>query len=370
MLWKVFFGLIILSFLIYLYYLIRFYLGLKKPKKKYNFQKKFVSVVIAARNEEKMIGKLLTILMNQSYPKALYEVIVADDNSSDKTATIIQRFSEKWENVKLISIQNREKVNSAKKNALTQAIAASEGEIILTTDADCVMSQYWIESMVAYFAENDLVAGFSRTKINSWKKESLLAKFEHFDFLAMFAAAAGAISDGKAFSCSGQNLAYKKSAFEDVEGFSKIAHLVSGDDVNLMQMMRKKKKKIGFNFSSHNFVFTTKIQSWQELINQRSRWASNMKWQLTYNPEFFLYLSSVFIVTISPFFLVFVKVEFALLILLLRIFCEYKFLESAYQIFHEEKKRLAFYPIWLIIQPFYIFIISFFGMMNIFHWKK
>src|SRR2546423_11187011 len=60
-----------------------------------------ISVVAAARNEEKNISALLDALQTQSYPKELFEVIVADDHSTDRTAEIIKQHKE----VKLVSLQ-------------------------------------------------------------------------------------------------------------------------------------------------------------------------------------------------------------------------------------------------------------------------
>ncbi len=173
---------------------------------------------------------------------------------------------------------------------MEQAIKSSSNEIILCTDADCLPGKYWVESMVANFTDDmDMVAGFSKTALN-WKTASLAQKFEHFDFLVLFFAAAGAIVSGKIFSCSGQNFAYRKSAYEKINGFASIRHLLSGDDVNLMQLFRKAGCKIGFSFTPYSFVTTQPISSWRALFNQRIRWASNTKWQISLNPEFFLYL--------------------------------------------------------------------------------
>lgn len=358
-----------IAFVIYLYYLYIFWVGLKKTRSAINYKKPSVSVVIAARNEEKTIMKLLTSLVNQSYPIENYEVIIADDDSDDKTASIVQRFSDKWNFVKLLNVTGREKVISPKKNALSQAITQAKGKIILSTDADCMIGKYWIESMVANYPNNDMVIGFSRTKIDSWSQAKFITKFEYFDFLAMFSAAGGSISSGKPFSCSGQNISFKKSAFEEVGGYEKIKHLISGDDVNLMQLIRKTGKKIGLSTSKHSYAYTVPTKNWAELMNQRIRWASNMKWQILLNPEFFFYLISVILTTIMPFIMLFTHFWIGLTIILVRGFCEYNFLKISMEKFHEDRNRLKFYPIWMLIQPFYMIIVSIFSLFNFFKWK-
>ncbi len=360
----------ILAFLVYFYYLLKFDHGIKCGKDLVNFHKPRVSVVIAARNEERNITGILTALVNQSYPPELYEIIVANDGSEDNTATIVQEFAEKWSNLKLIEVQGREKAISPKKNALSQAIDAASGEIILLTDADCIVGRYWIEALLANFAEADMVVGFSRTQLVKWQKAPLAQKYEHFDFLAMFFAAAGAIVSGFPFSCSGQNFAYRKEVFREVGGFSRISHLISGDDVNLMQLFRQAGKKIRFAFSPHSFACTQPVQSWKQLINQRSRWASNMKWQFNLYFRFFFYLASAFLVVLLPLILLFKYWQLSVVIVILRIIFELNFIRDGLVRFSEPKEKLRFYPLWLIIQPFYFLEVACLGAFNVFSWKK
>lgn len=361
----------ILSLIIYLFYLRLFYLGLKKKNLDFDFTKKKVSVVIAAKNEEKNIPFLLTSLMNQTYAKELYEVIIADDGSDDKTAEIVMQFKEKWDNIHLVNVENREKAISPKKNALAQGIKFSSGDIILCTDADCVVSKFWIESMVSYFNEcTQMICGFSRTRINEWNKAALSQKFEHFDFLVMMFAAAGAISSKKYFSCTGQNLAYRRKAFESVGGFERIKHLISGDDVNLMQLFRRQNLNIRFAFSNHSFVLTKPIEKLMQLLNQRSRWASNMKWQIMMNPEFFVYLMSVFFLAFLPIVLFFFNWKIGVGILIIKALSDFLFIKEGSKVFPNEKKSMRFFPFWFILQPVYILVVTFLGILNIFRWVK
>jgi len=368
--WNIFYLVTLLIVSIYIYYLLIFLSGINHREVVFENKKPYTSVIIAARNEEQNISHLLTALVNQSYSKNNYEVIIADDDSSDRTAEIVELFKKKWDNIKLVNVLDRDKAISAKKNALTQAIEISKGEIILSTDADCLVGKYWIESMVSSFNEKQMVVGFSRTQLADWCKARFIRKYEHFDFLAMMYAAAGAISSRKYFSCSGQNIAYKKSAFKQVGGFEKIKHLISGDDVNLMQLFRKSKMDIGFAYSDHSYVYTKPIESTSKFLSQRSRWASNMKWQIILNVEFFVYLLSVFFITFIPFILFFDLWQAGIAILILRMILELLFLKKGYEVFGEDKKKLMFYPIWFILQPFYIIAVALMGGLNLFSWKK
>ena len=370
MIFQLIYALTIAFLLIYLFYLRLFYIGLKNRNVNFVNFKPFVSVVVAARNEENNIARLLTTLVNQTYPTDQFQIIIANDNSADGTAAIVEQFSQKWDKIKLLNVTGREKAISPKKNALAQAIEMAEGEIILSTDADCLVGKYWIESMIACFDGNEMVIGFSRTRLADWSKAGFIKKFEHFDFLAMLFAAAGAISSGKYFSCSGQNIAYKKEAFYKVGGFEKIKHLLSGDDVNLMQLFRKSGMKVSFAFTDHSYVYTQPIKNIGKFLSQRSRWTSNMKWQILLNPEFFVYLLSVFFITFLPSVILFNFWQLGAGVLLVRMLLELIFLKYGYEVFGENKKKLMFYPVWFIMQPFYIIAVAVLGGLNIFSWKK
>ncbi|MDY6914916.1 MAG: glycosyltransferase [Candidatus Cloacimonadota bacterium] len=355
---------------VYVYYLIRFYIGIQNHSQVISYNQPTVSVVIAARNEEKNIAFLLTALANQTYSEKLYEVIIVNDASTDKTEQIVQQFTKKWNNFSLINITKREGIRSPKKNALQLGISSAKGEIILSTDADCMISQYWIESMIANFTEGvAMVSGFSQTKLKNWQESKLVQKYEHFDFLVLMTAAAGATSAGKYFSSSGQNIGYRKDAFEKVGGFEKIKHLISGDDVNLMQLFRKAGYKMRFSFFKHSFVQTLPAKSWKQFLNQRIRWASNFKWQLLLNVEFFFYLASFILITLLPWVALFIKWQLALILFLARILVDVFYLLISFRILQIPRFKLKMYILWFLLQPVYIIIAAIGGQLEIFRWK-
>ena len=95
-----------------------------------------ISVVIAARNEEKNISYLLNDLVNQSIDKNNFEVIISNDRSTDNTKNIIDKYAKDHSFIKTIHISEKHDM-SPKKFALTKAIDQSNGETIIATDADC-----------------------------------------------------------------------------------------------------------------------------------------------------------------------------------------------------------------------------------------
>lgn len=357
------------GFVTYVYFCIRFYFGYKNYKAEKSFHKKTVSVIIVARNEAHNLRKLLLNLVNQSYPKDMYEVIVSDDGSEDDTEELLAQYSDNEVNVRYIKVLGRETAFSPKKQALEKAVLSSTGQIILTTDADCLVPATWIERMVASFTpEVSMVAGYSRTLLKDWKQESILHKYEHFDFTATYMVLGGGYTIGRSWACIGQNLAYTRAAFEDVGGFDQIRHLLSGDDVNLMQTMRRKGHKIIFNFDPKSFVYTYPVKSWKQLLNQRSRWASNMKYQLHFDPEFFFILLSMGMMYWGGVLMFIFNWKLALGILIFRWIVENTFLAYARRRFGVSNEMAWFYPIWFLIQTFFLSFTMVLGQFDLFSW--
>ena len=250
-----------------------------------------VSVIVAARNEEANIAACLDSLVVQSYDD--YEIIVVDDRSTDKTPELIKSQSTKFPHLKLVTIQETPAGWSPKKYALDRAIRASEGELLLFTDADCVVGRYWIETMISFFDDKTgLVIGFSKVDATGF-----FERFQQFDFLAMMTAAVGITNIGYPFAASGQNIGYRRVAFEAVGGFESVKTRISGDDVLLMHLIRGRTPwRVRFAQDPASYVVTRPVPGLFAFLQQRARWASNGLIMLKLSPLFFLYLSSVFVV--------------------------------------------------------------------------
>ncbi len=363
--------LFILFFIYYCYYLKIFFTGLKRKYLKAVNEQPFVSVMVAVRNEENNISYLLTTLLNQDYPQELYEIIIANDVSTDRTSEVIKDFQKNFENLKLIDVNISDKVISRKKNALSQAIAKSKGEIILTTDADCIVKTTWISGIVRYFDKNvGMVAGLSTPNILNWRWANFVEKYEYLDTIALFSAGAGCIGQGRAFSCSGQNLAYTREAYFSVGGFEKIKRYVSGDDVLLMQLIRKAGYKIRFAFGYDTHNLTKSERNLGRFLNQRIRWASNEKAQTAMNQEFFLFLVDVFLLNLIIIITIFFSPLIFIIMLIIKSLADFIVIKKGINRFKLDKRILKFFPVWALIQPFYIVIAGIGSRLGLFRWKK
>ena len=195
-----------------------------------------VSVIIAARNEEASISTCLRALQLQDYAGKI-EVVVVDDRSSDRTAQILGEIATRWPALKPVRLGEGEgEFECPKKSALARGIAASSGELLLFTDADCEPPPAWVRKTASLFTEEvGLVAGYARPRRTRWLRHRVLA----LDNLAVSAMGAGSIGGGAVLSCTGRNLAYLRRVYDEVGGYASIGHLVAGDDVYFARLVAR-----------------------------------------------------------------------------------------------------------------------------------
>lgn len=234
------------------------------------------SIIIPARNEEENIEKCLQCITQQNYPSALFEVIVIDDHSTDNTALLVESFQKKYSNIQLLKLANvldGNLLNAYKKKAIEKAIEISNADWIVTTDADCIVLQDWLKNYDAFIQQNNTV--FIAAPVAFTHTKTVLSILQYLDFLTLQGITAAAVSAGFHSMCNGANLAYKKTTFNEVNGFAGIDKIASGDDMLLMNKIKQKHpSQIGFLFSKDAIVSTAPMPTWKSFINQRIRWAS------------------------------------------------------------------------------------------------
>lgn len=195
-----------------------------------------VSVVIAAKNEAANLHKHLKDIFEQDYPK--FEVIIANDHSSDNTLEVLSKFQESYTNLKVLDIQDWH--SGGKKAAITKAIFYAENELLLFTDADCIpSSNQWIKQMIAPFEEGvEIVLGYGAYR----KEQGLLNLLIRFDTAEIALLSFGFAHAGKAYMGVGRNMAYRKSLFMNAKGFTNHLHISSGDDDLFVQQVASKNR--------------------------------------------------------------------------------------------------------------------------------
>ncbi|MGH9492506.1 MAG: glycosyltransferase [Terriglobales bacterium] len=277
--------------------------GLVRLKVTQVAEQPFVSVVVAARNEERHLPGLLAALLAQEYPA--YEVIVVNDRSTDRTAEILAEAQKQDPRLKRVDVEATSDDLSPKQNALTLGIAASRGGILCLTDADSVPGPRWLASTVACFAPDvGSAAGYSPFSSAFLPRRRSLAQriFDAFvdyeEFRKAARSAAGA-AFGKAWGCTGRNFAFRRTAFDAVGGYLGIPRSLSGDDTLLLQQIGKRTPwRFAYLVSPENFVPTAPPENLAEFKAQRARHASGLQhFPRTMQLFFLLLLGSNWVLT-------------------------------------------------------------------------
>lgn len=325
-----------------------------------------ISVVIPARNEESNIGFLLTALQQQTYAIELYEVIVIDDHSDDRTVEIVKQFT----HIKLLRLQD-DGINSYKKKAIETGIGAATGELIVTTDADCVPPPEWLQTIASFKEEKQAVFIAAPVVINC--NSSIVQLFQAMDFMVLQGITGAGVYKKKLSMCNGANLAYERNAFYEAGGFAGLDHIASGDDMLLMHKIWKKyPEKVHYLRSKDAIVSTQPVKTWKEFFNQRIRWASKAK---QYDDKRILpVLILVYLFNLSFFALVIAgnwnhNYWFAAVLLwLLKTFIEIPFFRSLAIFFNKQwavKWFFFFQPLHIV----YTLISGLFGQFGKYEWK-
>ena len=266
-----------IAFLIQLAYWSAFHLGFRKaltaPRR--GDARRGVSVLVAAHNEQKNLPDLLASLAPQCVGER--ELIVVDDDSADSTPSILHSAADMFASGHLRVVTMRETAQPRKKRALTAGIAAASYPILLFTDADCVPGPGWIDAMLESLPDSPdgLIVGYSpfaprRGFLN------LVARYE--TFVTGYATAA-AIGLGHPFMAVGRNIAYTRTLFDAVDGFSHSLHVLSGDDDLFVQhVAANSNAPIVHAFSPASFVRTEAPDTWRSWIRQKLRHTSAGKY--------------------------------------------------------------------------------------------
>ncbi len=222
----------------------------------------FVSVVVACRDEQDNVPGLLTCIALQSYPENLFELIIVNDGSVDRTYDIVSDFKA----IKNIRILENE--GKGKKQALRTGISSAMGNLIITTDADCSMGREWIRTIAAYFEENRPDMIICPVQLDSLS--GYFGKFQELEFLSLQGITAGCAIAGEATMCNGANLAFSREAYLKESGYLH-DEINSGDDIFLLHRMKSSKSKILWLESAEAMVTT---EGKGHFLKQRSRWIS------------------------------------------------------------------------------------------------
>jgi cellulose synthase/poly-beta-1,6-N-acetylglucosamine synthase-like glycosyltransferase len=233
---------------------------------KKNTEKTFLptfSIITPVKNEEKVVGRLLTSLSQLNYPAEKLEVVIVEDGSSDSTLRICMSYAKKNPNMKIL----HRSFSNGKPSALNYGFLHSKGDIIAIFDADNIPDVNVLSSVCEYFKDQSVAAVQGKTlSINP--KENMLTQFISYesavygevylrgkDVLKLFVHLTG--------SCQ----FIRRSVLAELEGFDEN---VLSEDIELSARLTK---------DNHKIRYASDVVAWQEspskiktLFKQRTRW--------------------------------------------------------------------------------------------------
>ena len=229
----------------------------------------FVSVIISCRNEQENLPRLLQSISAQDYPINLFEIIIVNDNSTDRTAEVPSGFTATG---KILVINNTGK---GKKHAMKTGIGRASGNLIITTDADCRMGKSWLRTIVAFYEQHkpDMIIG----PVQMESSPGFFGRFQELEFLSLQGITAGSAYAGNGTMCNGANLAFTKEAYmKNVVNLN--FEISSGDDIFFLHSLkRQKNSKILWLESTSALVKTKACHTTTSFLKQRRRWISKSK---------------------------------------------------------------------------------------------
>lgn len=326
-----------------------------------------ISIIIPARNEEKNIGALLRALQGQTYPASLFGIIVVDDHSTDQTAAVVRQFP----GVQLLSLRESG-INSYKKKAIETGIASATGQLIVTTDADCLPGPNWLNTLADFYSARK--AGFIAAPVSFTCNASVLQVFQALDFMGLQGITGAAVHNKQLSMCNGANLAYEKNLFHEAGGFSGIDTIASGDDMLLMHKIAKKyPDRVHYLKSGDAVMQTQPMLTWKAFFQQRIRWAS--KARVYEDKRITLVLALVYLVNLSfPALLVYAAIHggyawsWPLFFLLVKTLGELPFI-CAVASFFRQLRLVRFYFFFQPLHIFYTIYSGLLGQSGSYEWK-
>ncbi|MCI5056233.1 MAG: glycosyltransferase [Flavobacteriales bacterium] len=230
-----------------------------------------LSVLIPFKNEIEHLHSLILALEQQTLEKENYEVLLIDDNSSDKGSDFIKkRISElKLDNFKVLKSPSK-----GKKGALKFGIETSSFDIIVTTDADSIPDQNWLNSISRLYVNDKVKMHIG--PVFQQNIEGFWSKVFAIDFLSLIGTTASFALMRNPILCNGANLSFRKESFFEVNGYEDNLHISSGDDMFLLHKLKSKYPR-SIAYEPQAIVHTQGPDNWQEFYKQRIRWIGKSK---------------------------------------------------------------------------------------------
>lgn len=242
----------------------------EKPPELLPGEEPFVSIMVPAHNEGKVIVKTVESLLALDYPHDRYEIIVINDNSSDNSSVLLGQLQEKYKGRNLIII-NTDNVTGGKgkSNALNIGFTRSKGELIAIYDADNTPERTALRYLVAEIV-NDAKLGAVIGKFRTRNRDqNLLTRFINIETLSFqWMAQAGRWKLFKLCTIPGTNFIMRRHIIEAIGGWDTKA-IAEDTEISFRIYMMGYRIK----FQPKSVTWEQEPQTLKVWFKQRTRWA-------------------------------------------------------------------------------------------------
>jgi len=224
----------------------------------------YVSLLVAAKNEESVISNLVKMLCDLDYPKTRYEVWVIDDHSTDRTPVLLDQLAAEYDQLKVL--HRSADAGGGKSGALNQVLPLTKGEIVGVFDADAQVPKDLLRRVLPMFGKSERGAVQVRKAIanasqNFWTRGQM-AEMAFDTYIQQQRIAIGGIGELR-----GNGQFVRRLALERCGGWNE---QTITDDLDLTIRLHLDKWDIGFlDFPPvEEEGVTTALALW----HQRNRW--------------------------------------------------------------------------------------------------
>lgn len=227
----------------------------------------FISILIAARNEEANIIACLKAVAALQYPPDKMEVLIGDDQSQDATAALAEKFIQGRDNFRLISVTSTLGNARGKANVLAHLAREAQGTFLFIADADVEVPPGWITGMLSQWEEGiGIVSGVTVVQGKGlFPKMQALEWAQAFGVIKMF-------SDLRVpVTAVGNNMMILKEAYDSTGGYEHIPFSLT-EDFELFRHTLAKGWKFRNLLNSRVLAYSRPITNLGTLFHQRKRW--------------------------------------------------------------------------------------------------
>ena len=289
---------LLLAYIVVLLRYCRGWIQLSEHKTPDRKTKTGVSIIIPCRNEGKNISTCLEKISKLDFPRGQFEIIVVDDHSTDDTGNLAQLFFKSNPALDGRVIPLAKANQGGKKEAISLGVEVSKNPLIVTTDADCLVPPSWLKSGVSFYEQTG--AKMIAAPVTISPSNSFIQELQELEILGLQAVAGASIQLAQPVLCSGANLFYEKEAFRAVGGYNDNAQIKSGDDLFLLQKVRKKYPGlVKFLKTRDACIQTAHSSSTRDFVKQRKRWVSKVIYipdATTIAVAFIVYLTNLLLI--------------------------------------------------------------------------